>query len=103
MYWRLHDFIEAIENSSLWPPFWTERQISDIFLNFQKKIRYKPTIPMKYNQIPHLTQDTNGKSDNLTIRHHKQSQEVSIFPACDHKASTNRRAWKHNKTRPETT
>ena len=31
------------------------------------------------------------ESDNVTIRHHKQSQEVSPFPAGDHKASTDRR------------
>ena len=36
------------------------------------------------------------ESDNVTIRHHKQ--EVSPFPAGDHNALTNRRAWKHNKT-----
>ena len=32
-------------------------------------------------------------------RHKYESQEVSPFPAADHKASTNRRAWKYNKTR----
>ena len=31
------------------------------------------------------------ESDNVTIRHHKREQEVSRFPAGDHKASTNRR------------
>ena len=38
------------------------------------------------------------ESDNLPIRHHKrESQEVSPFPAGDHKTSINRRARKHNK------
>ena len=32
------------------------------------------------------------ESDNVTIRHHKESQEVSPFPAGEHKAITNRRA-----------
>ena len=32
------------------------------------------------------------ESDNVTIRHQKESQEVSPLPAGDHKASTNRRA-----------
>ena len=32
------------------------------------------------------------ESDNVTIRHHKRPQEASLFPAGDHKASTNRRA-----------
>ena len=39
----------------------------------------------RYNQVPHLTQDTNLESDKLTVRHHKrkhhkqESQEVSPF------------------------
>ena len=44
-----------------------------------------------YNQVPHLTQDTTWKSDKITIRHHQQDQEVSPFPAGDHKAAMNRR------------
>ena len=40
-----------------------------------------------YNQAPHQTQDTMYESDKNTIKHHKQeSQEVSPFPAGDHKA-----------------
>ena len=31
------------------------------------------------------------ESNKLTIRHHKKSQEVSPFPAGDHKATINRR------------
>ena len=43
-----------------------------------------------YNQVPHLTQDTTWKSDkNTNIA--KKSQEVSPFPAGDHKAAMNRR------------
>ena len=35
--------------------------------------------------------------NKLTIRHHKESQEVSSFQAGDHKATINRYAQKHNK------
>ena len=52
-----------------------------------------------YNQAPHLTQDTNGKVTTSQLDITNESQEVSPSPAGDHKASTNRRAWKHNKTR----
>ena len=39
------------------------------------------------------------ESDNITIRHQNESQEVSPVPAGDHKESINRRSLKHNKTR----
>ena len=40
---------------------------------------------------PHLTQDTTWESNEITIKHHTQeSQEVSPFPAGDHKATMNR-------------
>ena len=52
-----------------------------------------------YNQAPHLTQDTNGKVTTSQLDITNESQVVGPFPAGDHKASTNRRAWKHNKTR----
>ena len=45
----------------------------------------------RYNQVPHLTQDTNGKVTNSQIDHTKESQEVSTLPAGDHKAHINRR------------
>ena len=44
-----------------------------------------------YNHIPHLTQDTIWESDkNLRKFHIQDSQEVSPFPAGDHKAARNR-------------
>ena len=44
----------------------------------------------RYNQAPHLTQDTTWKSDK-TIKYHIQaSQEVSPSQAGDHKATMNR-------------
>ena len=45
-----------------------------------------------YNQVPRLTQDTNGKVTNSQLDTTNESQEVSPFPAGDHKAHINRRA-----------
>ena len=36
-----------------------------------------------YNQVPHLTQDTNGKVTNSQLDITNESQEVSPFPAGD--------------------
>ena len=43
-------------------------------------------IRNRYNQVPHLTQDTNGKVTNSQLDTTTESQEVSPFPAFDHKA-----------------
>ena len=40
----------------------------------------------RYNQVPHLTQDTNVKVTNSQLDTTNESQEVSPFPAGDHKA-----------------
>ena len=56
-------------------------------------------IRNRYNQAPHLTQDTNGKVTTSQLDISNVSQEVSLFQAGDHKASKNRRARKHNKKR----
>ena len=51
----------------------------------------KVTIRNRYNHIAHLTQDTLWESDKITREHQTQeSQEVSPFPAGDHKAARNR-------------
>ena len=50
-----------------------------------------------YNQVPHLTQDTNGKVTNSQLDTTNESQEVSPFPAGDHKAHIHRRAQRHSK------
>ena len=44
----------------------------------------------RYNQVPHLTQDTNGKVTNSQLDTTNESQEVSPFQASDHKAHINR-------------
>ena len=42
-------------------------------------------------RVPHQTQDTTWESEKNTRKHHTQdSQEVSPFPAGDHKAAMNR-------------
>ena len=61
------------------------------------EVRKTTKIRNRYNQAPHLTQDTNGKVTTSQLDITNQSQEVSPFPAGDHTASINRRARKHNK------
>ena len=53
-------------------------------------------IMNRYNQVPHLTQDTNRKETNSQLDTTNKSQEVSPFQAGDHKAHTNRRAQRHS-------
>ena len=56
------------------------------------KVRKKAKIRNQNNQAPHLTQETTWESDKNTIKHHiQESQEVSPFPAGDHKAEMNRK------------
>ena len=44
----------------------------------------------RYNQVPHLTQDTICESDKNTRKHHMlESQVASPVPAGDHNASRN--------------
>ena len=54
-------------------------------------------IRNRYNQVPHLTQDTNGQVTNSQLDTTNESQEGSLFPAGDHKAHINRRAQWHRK------
>ena len=41
----------------------------------------------RYSKAPHLTQDTNGKVTTSQLDITNRCQEVSPFPAGDHKAS----------------
>ena len=63
------------------------------------KVSNGAKIRNRYNQVPHLTQDTNGKVTNSQLDTTKESQEVSPFPAGDHKAHINRRAQNIANTR----
>ena len=56
------------------------------------KVRKRAKIRNRYNQAPHLTQDTNGKVTTSQLDITNESQEASLLPAGDHKSSTNRRA-----------
>ena len=58
-------------------------------------------IRNRYNHVPHLAQDTNGKVTNSQLYTTNGSQEVSPFQAGDHRAQINRRAQKHNKHKTE--
>ena len=59
------------------------------------KVSKGAKIRSRYNQVPHPTQDTNGKITNSQLDTTNESQEVSPFPAGDHKAHINRRAQRH--------
>ena len=65
------------------------------------KVSKVAKIRNRYNQVPHLTQDTNGKVTNSQLDTTNESQEVSPFPAGDHKAQINRRAQRHSKHKTE--
>ena len=73
-----------------------------LWMSFHK-VRKRAKIRNRYNQAPHLTQDTNGKVTTSQLDITSESQEVSRFPAGDHKASINRRARKHNKYKSKIT
>ena len=49
----------------------------------------------------HLTPDTNEKVTNSQLDTTNEGQEVSPFPAGDHKAHINRRAQRHSKHKTE--
>ena len=66
------------------------------------KVSKGAKIRNRYNQVPHLTQDTNGKVTRSQLDTTNDSQEVSPFPAGDHKAHRNRRAQRHSKHKTET-
>ena len=65
------------------------------------KVSKGANIRNRYNQVPHLTQDTNGKVTNSQLDTTNESKEVSPFPAGDHKAHINRRAQRHSKHKTE--
>ena len=67
------------------------------------KVRKRAKIRNRYNQAPHLTQDTKGKVTTSQLDTTNESQEVSPFQAGDHKTSINIRARKHNKNKTEIT
>ena len=73
----------------------------EAFCHVLSKLSKDAKIRNHYNQVPHLTHDTNGKVINSQLDTTNESQEVSPFPAGDHKAHINRRAQKHSKHKTE--
>ena len=67
------------------------------------KVSKGTKIRNRLNQVSHLTQDTNGKVTNSQLSTTNESQEVSPFPANDHKAQINRGTQRHNKHKTEKT
>ena len=65
------------------------------------KVSKGAKIRNRYNQVPHLTQDTKGKVTNSQLDTTNESQEVSPFPAGDHKVHILRRAQRHSKHKTE--
>ena len=61
------------------------------------KVSKGAKIRNRYNQVPHLTKDTDGKVTNSQLGATNESKEVSPFQAGDRKAQINRRAQRHNK------
>ena len=68
---------------------------------YNDKVSKGAKIRSRYNQVPHPTQDTNGKVTNSQLDTTNESQEVSPFPAGDHKAHINRHAQRHSKHKTE--
>ena len=67
------------------------------------KVSKGAKISNRYNQVPHLTQDTNGKVTISQLDTTNESQEVSPFSAGDRTAHINRRAQRHRKHKTEKT
>ena len=66
-----------------------------------EKVSKGAKVRSRYNKVPHLAQDTNGKVTNSQLDTTNESQEVSPFPAGVHKAHINRRAQRHSKHKTE--
>ena len=70
--------------------------------HLQIKVRKTAKTRKWYNQVPHLTQDTTWESDKNEINITSKSQEVSLFPAGDHKAAISEKTQKHEKHKTQT-
>ena len=63
------------------------------------KVSKVAKIRNRYNQVPHLTQDTNGKVTNSQKTPQTRAKRSAPSPAGDHEAHTNRRAQNIANTR----
>ena len=92
----------SIANESVSECDWVTRLcITNFVTRKHIKVSKGAKIRNRYNQVPYLTQDTNGKVTNSQLDTTNESQEVSPFPAGDHKAHINRRAQRHSKHKTE--
>ena len=71
------------------PEFIKNKSGTQLSMDFIKVIK-GAKIRNRYNQIPHLTRDTNGKVTNSQLDITNESQDVSPFQAGDYKAHINR-------------
>ena len=71
---------------------WFSVSESPCLLHASHKVRKRAKIRNRYNQVSHLTQDTNEKEPNSELDITSESQEVSPFPARDNKGSINTRS-----------
>ena len=80
-------------------------QPSILYRHGSIKVSKSAKIRNRYNPVPHLTQDTNGKVtiSQLHVYTTNETQEVSPFPAGDRRAQINRHAQRHNKHKTEKT
>ena len=83
--------------SNTWIPMLRVERLYSLYTKVIKGAK----IRNRYNQVPHLTQDTNGKVTNSQSDTTNESQEVSPFPAGDHKTHINRCAQRHSKDKTE--
>ena len=74
---------------------------NNVYFDTMVKVSKGAKIRNRYNQVPHMTQDTNGKVTNSQLDTTNESQEVSPFPAGDHKAHINRRSQRNSKHKAE--
>ena len=68
---------------------------------YWSKVSKGAKIRNRYNQIPHLTQGTNGKVTTSQLDITNESQEVCPVTAGDDKAHINRLAQRHSKHKTE--
>ena len=61
------------------------KMFEDVVTKKHMKVRRWEKIRNRYNQAPHLTKDTNGKVTKSLLDTTNESQEVSPFPAGEHK------------------
>ena len=98
-YWPLCEHILAITCAPISALPYSFSVINDVILISRCrdiKVRKRAKIRNRYNQVSYLTQDATGKVTNSQLDITNESQEVSPFPADDHKASINRRIRKNN-------